>query len=91
MAELDTRVLEEIRRIARVELDFTGEVLPAARLNEDLHLDSMAMIIVAVGLENVFRVKLQEEDAGQILTVADLVQLVVQRVGETEAAACLPG
>ncbi len=82
MAELDTRVLEEIRRIARVELELTTEVLPTARLNEDLHLDSMAMIVVAVGLENAFRVKLQEEDAGAITTVADLVKLVVQRVEE---------
>ena len=82
MADLDTRVLEEIRRIARVDLEFAHEVLPTARLNEDLHLDSMAMIIVAVGLENAFRVKLEEEDAGLILTVADLVTLVVQRVGE---------
>ena len=82
MADLDARVLEEIRRIARVDLEFAGEVLPTARLNDDLHLDSMAMIVVAVGLENVFRVKLQEEDAGQLVTVGDLVQLVVQRVGE---------
>ena len=87
MGDLDLRVLEEIRRIARVDLEFTGEILPAARLNEDLHLDSMAMIVVAVGLENMFRVKLQEEDAGLILTVGDLVQLVVKRVGEAEAAA----
>ena len=87
MIDLDTRVLEEIRRIARVDLEFTGELLPSARLNEDLHLDSMAMIIVAVGLENLFRVKLQEEDATQLLTVSDLVKLVVQRVGEAEAAA----
>ena len=85
MADLDARVLEEIRRIARVDLEFAGEVLPTARLNDDLHLDSMAMIVVAVGLENVFRVKLQEEDAGQLVTVGDLVQLVVQRVREAAA------
>ena len=83
MADLEARVLAEIQRIALAELEFTGEVLSAARLNEDLHLDSMAMIVVAVGLENVFRVKLQEEDAGQILTVGDLVKLVVQRVEES--------
>ena len=44
----------------------------------------MAMIIVAVGLENAFRVKLQEEDAGSIATVADLVKLVVRRVAEAD-------
>ena len=82
MAELDARVLEEIRRIARVELEFSGEVSLSQRLHEDLKLDSMAMIVVAVGLENAFRVKLQEEDAGAIATVGDLVALVVRRVGE---------
>lgn len=86
MGELDARVLAEIRRIARVELEYTGEVLPTARLKEDLRLDSMAMIVVAVGLENVFRVKLQEEDAAAIVTIGDLVKLVVQRIGESEAA-----
>jgi acyl carrier protein len=85
VAELDARVLAEIRRIARVELEYSGEVILAQRLHEDLKLDSMAMIIVAVGLENAFRVKLGEEDAPTILTVEDLVRLVVRRVGESEA------
>lgn len=82
MADLDARVLAEIQKIARTELEYSGEVAATARLKEDLHLDSMAMIVVAVGLENAFRVKLQEEDAGEIHTVADLVKLVVQRVSE---------
>ncbi len=82
MADLGEQVLEEIRRIARTDLEFTGDVIASSRLNEDLHLDSMAMIVVAVGLENRFRVKLQEEDAGQIGTVGDLIKLVVLRVGE---------
>ncbi len=82
MGELDARVLAEIQKIARTELEYSGEVSATARLKEDLHLDSMAMIVVAVGLENAFRVKLQEEDAGEIHTVADLVKLVVQRVSE---------
>ena len=83
MAELDQLVLAELRRIARDELEHPHEVSPAQRLQEDLHLDSMAMIIVAVGLENRFRVKLQEEDAGSLLTVGDLIALVVRRVAES--------
>ena len=82
MGELDGRVFEELRRIARVELEYAGELALTQRLHEDLKLDSMAMIVVAVGLENAFRVKLQEEDAGAIATVGDLVKLVVRRVGE---------
>ena len=86
MGELENRVLEVIRRVARVELEYTQEILPSQRLTEDLHLDSMAMIVVAVGLENAFRVKLREEDAGAIATVGDLVALVVRRLGEAGAA-----
>lgn len=87
MADLDARVLAEIQRIARTDLEYPADVPATARLKEDLHLDSMAMIVVAVGLENAFRVKLQEEDAGEIQTVADLVKLVVQRVAESGGAA----
>ena len=70
----------------RRELEYPGEVSLTQRLKEDLKLDSMAMIVVAVGLENAFRVKLQEEDAGAIATVGDLIALVVRRIGEAPPA-----
>jgi acyl carrier protein len=83
VTELDARVLAEIRRIARTELEFDGDISPSTRLDEDLSLDSLALIIVAVGLENAFRVRLREEDVGAIATVADLLQLVALRVAES--------
>jgi acyl carrier protein len=81
---VETQVLEELRRIARVELDYQGPLEPGLRLKEDLQLDSMAMIVLAVGLEDRFRVKLEEGDAGAIRTVADLVGLVERRVAEAK-------
>jgi acyl carrier protein len=85
VSELDVRVLEEIRRIARSELELERDISLTTRLDEDLALDSLALIVVAVGLENAFRVRLREEDAGSLATVADLVRLVGQRVGESGA------
>jgi acyl carrier protein len=82
---MEEDVLEEVRRIARAELAFEGNVDPSSRLKEDLELDSMSMIIVAVGLENRFRVRLEEEDAGVLTTVADLIDLVARRRGEQGA------
>lgn len=79
---MHTEVLDELRRIAKKDLELELAIEPALRLKEDLNLDSMAMIIVAVGLENRFRVKLAEEDAGDLVTVADLVALVTRRVQE---------
>lgn len=85
MGEVAQQVLAEIQRIAASELEYAGPVLPDHELKRDLNLDSMAMIVVAVGLENRFRVKLQENDAEQIVKVADLVKLVVRRVEESRS------
>ncbi len=83
---MERQVLEELRRIAKVELDYPGPIELGSRLKEDLELDSMAMIVVAVGLENHFRVKLDEADAGAIVTVGDLTGLVERRLGEQRAS-----
>lgn len=84
MSELQTRILEELRRIAKKELEFERPIEPSMTLKDDLQLDSMGLIVVAVGLENAFRVNLQEEDqeedAGEISTVADLLVLVERRI-----------
>ena len=83
MAELDpAQVLAAMHDIARTELDYAAPIALTQRLNEDLHLDSMNMIVMAVGLENRFRIKLDEQDAGQLITVGDLVTLVVRRAQE---------
>jgi acyl carrier protein len=80
-------VLEELRAIAARDLEVQIELNPSLRLHEDLQLDSMQMIIVAVGLENRFRVKLGEEDAPALKTVGDLCALVVRRVKEQQELA----
>lgn len=83
---MERQVLEEVRRIAQDELDYQGVIESASRLKEDLELDSMAMIVVAVGLENHFRVKLHEADAGALVTVADLARLVERRLVEQQGS-----
>ncbi len=90
MAELAADVLAEVRLVARRELDFEGAIEPAHALAGDLRLDSLGMIVVAVALENRFRVRLQEEDAGQLATVGDLVDLVCRRVAEQHARGASP-
>jgi acyl carrier protein len=77
-------VLETIRTIARAELELERPVQPGDDLLADLGLDSLGLTILAVGLENRFRVKLSQEDAVGLRTVGDLAKLVVRR---SEAAA----
>ena len=80
-----SQVLAEIRRIAAEELELSRPPQPGDELIRDLQLDSMGLIVLAVGLENRFRVKLSEEDASHVVTVADLSALVLRRVAEAAA------
>lgn len=76
-------VVAEIRRILGEELEWKGAVEPSHDLLKDLQLDSLGLTVLAVGLENRFRVKLSEEDSVGIVTVADLARLVSTRVSST--------
>ena len=82
MGETQREVLAEIRRIATEELEWRGTVEPSHRLVGDLQLDSLGLMVMAVGLENRFRIKLSEEDAQDIQTVEDLTRLVASRAAE---------
>ena len=79
MTESELEVLAEIRRIAAEELEWKGAVEPGARPLRDMQLDSLGLTVLAVGLENRFRIRLSEEDAQEVRTVADLSRLVSPR------------
>ncbi len=75
----ESEVLETIRGIARGELELERVVEPEHDLQRDLALDSLGLTILAVGLENRFRVTLSDEDAVGVRTVSDLARLVAAR------------
>lgn len=75
----EAEVLDTIRSIARTELELEQPVEPGDDLLADLGLDSLGLTILAVGLENRFRVRLSQEDAVGLRTVGDLTKLVVRR------------
>ncbi|QDE71465.1 MULTISPECIES: acyl carrier protein [Myxococcus] len=80
MAERELEVMTEIHRIVTDELEWKGAVEPSQDLVRDLQLDSLGLTVLAVGLENRFRIRLSEEDAQGVRTVGDLAKLVAQRV-----------
>ncbi len=80
--DLSSDVLAEIQRIAVEELELSQAPQPTDELIRDLKLDSIALITLAAGLENRFRVKLNEQDASHVVTVADLAALVMRRAAE---------
>ena len=84
MIETEPRV----RTVIAVHLDVDPErLLPGARLGEDLCVDSLAAIELAMVLEDEFDIALPEEVLGCVRTYGDVVTLVRERVGTRTATA----
>ncbi len=77
-------IVEEIARILREELGHARAVRLEDELARDLQLDSVGVLTLVVGLENKFRMALDEQDAVGVRTVADLVALVQRRRAHPE-------
>jgi acyl carrier protein len=78
----DAAVLEGIAEVARAHVGLAGPLAPEMRLVEDLELDSLRLLTLAVEVENRFRVRLDEADDAAIETVGDLVAAVERKLGE---------
>ena len=59
------------------------------RLVEDLELDSLRLLTLAVEVENRFRVAFEPEDDEEIVTVGDLVD-AVERLRRASSATVAP-
>jgi acyl carrier protein len=79
VVEPESIVLDEIRRIVTQELEWMGPVVPEQHLMRDLQLDSLGLTVLAVELENRFRIRLSVEDSVGVSTVGDLMRLVAAR------------
>jgi acyl carrier protein len=77
----DETILDGVAEVARVHLGWEEELTPEMRLVEDLRLDSVRLLTLAMEVENRFRVRLDELDEGSIETVGDLVAVVRRKLG----------
>ena len=78
-----TNVLTAIQEIAARDLNRHRAIRPEHALVTDVGLDSLGAMVLAVGLEDRFRIYLNEQDAASLTTVGDLIALVQRRAGET--------
>jgi acyl carrier protein len=85
MPDLRAEILGEIRQILSADLAIADAVELHHQLAKDLGVDSMGAIILAVGLEDRFLVKLSDSDASAVVTVRDLVDLVERTSRGTRA------
>lgn len=75
-------ILSAIVGLARDKLDHAGDLTPEARLVEDLELDSVRLMTLAMEVEDHFRICLDEADEAAIVTVGDLVATVERKLAE---------
>lgn len=75
-------ILAGIAEIAREKVGWDGPVSPELRLVEDLALDSIRLLTLAMEVEDHFRVCLDEEDEAEIRTLGDLADTVARKLAE---------
>jgi acyl carrier protein len=79
-------ILRGIEEVAREHLDLTDEagrprvLSPDLRLVEDLALDSIQLLTLAVEVENRFEICMDPEDEEGIETVGDLADVVAGKL-----------
>ncbi len=76
----DVEILRVISEVARTKLDLERELSVDMHLVEDLELDSIRLLTLAMEVEDHFEICLDEEDEETIVTVADLVGVVRRKL-----------
>jgi acyl carrier protein len=76
-------VAGELKEIMAARLGLPAEQLvPEARLVDDLGLDSLDAVELAISVERKFDIEVPEEELTKLKTVADMVALVESRLGQ---------
>jgi len=73
-------ILAGIEGVAREHLNRQVRLQPEMDLVDDLELDSLLLLILAVEVENNFHICLDQEDEAAIRTVSDLVEAVHRKL-----------
>ena len=79
-----TEIFKEVEDLARSKLGWEGALEPSMRLVEDLRLDSLRLLTLAMEVEDRFRICLDEDDEAGIATVGELVALVDTKLSASE-------
>lgn len=82
----DSDILAGVADVAREHLGYDGPLEPGMHLVEDLELDSIRRLTLAMEVENRFRVCLDEEDDLAVETVGDLVRAVAVKRAAADSA-----
>lgn len=77
----DDQILGIVSELAERHLGCTGPITPDMDLVDDLHLDSLKLLTLAVQVENRFEVCFEPEEEAKIRSIADLVSMIAVKLG----------
>ncbi|RLE35626.1 MAG: hypothetical protein DRJ61_02820 [Acidobacteria bacterium] len=80
----DAFILAGIRDVARKHVGWEGPIEPDMRLVEDLSLDSIKLLTLAIEVENRFQICLDPERDHELITVRDLVAAISHQISDTQ-------
>lgn len=70
-------MLEKVREVLVEALNIDAEdIVPSAKLNDDLGIDSLAAVELALELESEFDIKIEDEELAKLETVQDIVEII---------------
>lgn len=78
----DTEIESAVAGVLREHCNVTKDIQPGSRLAEDLGLDSVGLLTMAVEVENHFQTTLGEAPENPPRTVGDVIQLLRERLAE---------
>ena len=81
-----TEILSGLEEIARQKLERAGELSEETRLVEDLRLDSLGLLTLAIEVENRFRIRLDEQGVVGVETAGELADAIAEALGSDEVA-----
>lgn len=79
------QLLQEVTLVLKGPCGVLFEVAESSRLAEDLQLDSVGLLALALNLEKRFQVRLPEDPSAPPETVSDIVDLLERTLGGSSA------
>ncbi len=73
-------ILHTVETLAHDHLEWSGPVTPEMDLIEDLQLDSLKLLTLAVQVENHFQICFEPEEEAKIRRVSDLVSVIDRKL-----------
>ncbi len=70
-------MLEKIKEVMVESMNIDPElIVPEARLEEDLEMDSLSAVELAMELENTFDIQIEDDALANLKTVQDIMTLI---------------